>query len=97
VERRTVKVGKKVETRYRVKLVSKATAMTLAARHQLGDKLNVSANVNTIDWDQLTAALLDVPVPGEARAAAAGLPCALKELPTNKPAQSLNGIGTRPS
>jgi hypothetical protein len=65
-----------------------------AAKHQLGDKLNVSANAN-IDWDQLTPALLDVPVPGEARAAAAGLPCALKELPASESAPPVNRLGAR--
>lgn len=41
----------RVSTMYWVRLVSKAQAMTLAAKHQLGEKLSVVGAV--IDWDAL--------------------------------------------
>ncbi len=45
----------RVEKLVKVKLVSKATAMTLAAKHQLGEKVlgvNVNVDGNAFPWDQ---------------------------------------------
>lgn len=40
------------ETTYKIKFVSKVAAMTLAAKHQLGDKVNQNVKV-TLNWDDL--------------------------------------------
>ena len=63
VERRVVKTGEgeetREETKFWVKLVSKTAAMTLAAKHQLGEKITTTS-VN-FDWNELMRALANPP------------------------------------
>lgn len=55
VERRIIKLkdGTTIEKLW-VKLVSKATAMALAAKHQLGEKHEIKGQVNVVNWDVYT-------------------------------------------
>jgi phage terminase small subunit len=69
-----------------VRFVSKVAAMTLAAKHQLGE--NVNLNQNVINWDMLMKPL-DRPVPDEvdeeiARRLDAGRAAKRPELTVNK-------------
>jgi phage terminase small subunit len=100
MEARTVKTkAGRVSTLW-VRFVAKATAMTLAAKHQLGEKVNASMQgVVQLDWDAIAGVGRPVPdeieerlrrVGEQARVAlpVPGLPVGLKELPSS----SLGGV-----
>src|SRR4051794_25723737 len=58
MESRTIKTKDGTTNTLWVRFVSKGQAMTLAAKHQLGDKVNLHQVVN-IDWDTLCTSLPD--------------------------------------
>ena len=103
VERRTVMRGdgenRQVATMFWVRLVSKTAAMTLAAKHQLGEKAPATAPAPVgLDWygsdeSQEERALAEAKQLVEVAMPQSGL----KELPANGLAPPVNRLGCNPS
>ncbi len=53
-----------IEEKWKIKFVSKSAMVSLAARHLLGDTLNVNHNMQQLPWDQLVSRPKEaVPIP----------------------------------
>ena len=100
METRTVETEEGTTHTLWVRFVSKATAMTLAAKHQLGEKIAVTTN--SLSWEIIAAGVPDGPVPDlveqeimRVLEQPQAIEYGLKELPANE--RPMNRLERRPS